>query len=153
MFIPEAGSDFFHPLSLIQGCQYPGSRIRIRIKECMYFLTQKTDTKFSRSEMFNPVPRSRILALDFLYPGSGSRGQKSTRSRIPNPDSQHCVLQLMTKSKLVHQPPLIYYKELQWYDKQIQKFYTFLTIMFKPKKIPLISKNSTYSKTTPRLYL
>jgi hypothetical protein len=33
-------------------------------------------------------PGSRILMLTFSHPGS--RGQKGTQSRIPDPDPQHC---------------------------------------------------------------
>jgi hypothetical protein len=41
-------------------------------------------------------PGSRILILTFFHPGSrildpGSRGQKGTQSRIPDPDPQHCL--------------------------------------------------------------
>jgi hypothetical protein len=99
--------------------------------------------------MFNPVSGS--LLWIFFYPGSGSwiQGPKNHYIHYPNPDPQHCVLQLMTKSKLVHQPSLIYYKELQWYDKQSHNFYTFFTK--KSEKIHLLSKNSKVRKT-PRLY-
>jgi hypothetical protein len=34
-------------------------------------------------------PGSRIRMLTFSHPGS--RGQKDTQSRIPDPDPQHCV--------------------------------------------------------------
>jgi hypothetical protein len=36
MFIPDPGSEFFHPGSRIQGQKDFGSRIRIRIKEFKY---------------------------------------------------------------------------------------------------------------------
>ncbi len=79
MFIPDP--NLLNPGSRIQGQKYPGSQIRIRIKEFKYlFLTQKCVSKLSEiwSGIFIPDPD-----LDFLPipdpgfkkaqdPGSGS---------------------------------------------------------------------------------
>ncbi len=53
MFIPDTGSNFFHPASRVG--KIPDPDPHQRIKTC---LTQKTDTKFSkiRSGMFIPDP-------------------------------------------------------------------------------------------------
>ncbi len=58
--------------------------------------------------MFIPDHGSRILMLTFSHPGSripdpGSRGQKGTQSRIPDPDPQHwlCVCEIFCITILV----------------------------------------------------
>ncbi len=37
-------------------------------------------------------PGSRIRMLTFSHPGSRIKGSKSTQSRIPDPDPQHCIV-------------------------------------------------------------
>ncbi len=44
-------------------------------------------------------PASWILMLTFSHPGS--RGQKGTQSRIPDPDPQHCYKLFFAPSKLL----------------------------------------------------
>ncbi len=72
MFIPDPGSDFFHPGS------------RIRIKEFKYLAQKKW---FLRSRKYDQGCSSRIPEpdADFLpNPDPGSRGQKGPGSRIRN---------------------------------------------------------------------
>ncbi len=79
---------------------YPGSRIRlfsIPDPNCLHpgsssknlsILTPKKAKKwFLSSKKYDPGCSSRILMLTFSHPGS--RGQKGTQSRIPDPDPQH----------------------------------------------------------------
>ncbi len=79
--------NFFHTESRLQGQK--DSRIRIRLKNVKY-LTPKIVSELSEiwSGMFIPDPD-----LDFLpIPDRGSRGQKETGSRFPDP--QHWVILL-----------------------------------------------------------
>ncbi len=69
-FIPDPGSEFFHPGS------------RIRFKE--FNLTKKL---FLSSRKYDPDCSSRIRILIFY----SSRIQGSKRHRIPDPDPQHCL--------------------------------------------------------------
>jgi hypothetical protein len=45
-------------------------------------------------------PGSRIRMLTFSHPGSRTQGSKSTQSRIPDPDPQHCLNISQKRSKL-----------------------------------------------------
>ncbi len=94
MFIPDPGSDFFP--SRIRTVSIPDPGSRILIKEFKYFNPKKAKKWFLSSKKYDPGCSSRIPD-----PGSGcwlspipdprSRGQKSTQSRIPDPDPQHCL--------------------------------------------------------------
>ncbi len=88
MFIPDPGSDFFHPGSWIRTVSIPdpGSS-----SKNLSILTLKKAKKWflSSKSMIRVVhPGSRIRMLTFSH--HGSRGQKGTQSRIPDPDPQHC---------------------------------------------------------------
>jgi hypothetical protein len=77
------GSKFFHPGSRIQGQKDSGSRIRIRIKEFMYFLPKNL---FLSSQKYDQGCSSRIRISDTdlgFYP-SRIQGHKGTGSRIRN---------------------------------------------------------------------
>jgi hypothetical protein len=77
MFIPDPGSDFFHPGSRIR--IFPS---RIRIKEFKYFNPKKG---FLSSRKYDPGCSSRIRILTFYpsrIPDPGSRVQKGNGSRI-----------------------------------------------------------------------
>jgi hypothetical protein len=78
---------FFHPGSRVQdpNCLHPGSRILI--KEVKYFNPKKSKKWFLSSKKYDPGCSSRIQMLTFSHPGS--RGQKGTQSRIPDPDPQN----------------------------------------------------------------
>jgi hypothetical protein len=87
MFIRIPDPNFFYPGSRVK--KIPGSASVIRT-----ILTQKL---FLNSRKYDPKYSSwiRILDpdLDFLpIPDPGSRGQKGTRSQIPDPDPQHWFL-------------------------------------------------------------
>jgi hypothetical protein len=79
MFIPDPGSDFFHPGSRVKEIPDPGSVSK-------------------NLSIFNP--KNCFLALGNMiwgvHPGSGffthpgSRIQESKRHRTPDPDPQHC---------------------------------------------------------------
>jgi hypothetical protein len=61
-------------------------RSQIRIKEIQYFLTQKTNSKFSkiRSGLFIPDPGSGFFPSRIPDPDPGVK-----KHRIPDPDPQH----------------------------------------------------------------
>ncbi len=85
------GSDFFPSRIPDPNCLHPGSRILI--KEFKYFNPQKSKKMVSKllKNLIRVVhPGSRIRMLTFSHPGSRIQGSKSTQSRIPDPDPQHC---------------------------------------------------------------
>jgi hypothetical protein len=79
MFIPDPNFSITDPKVF-----HPGSRIRI--KEIKYVNPKKW---FQSSRKYDPGvhPGSEFLPI----PDPGSRGQKGTDSRIPDPDPQHCM--------------------------------------------------------------
>jgi hypothetical protein len=82
MFIPDPS------------CLHPGSRILV--KEFKYINPKKAKKLFLSSKKYDLGCPSRIPDpdADFLpsrIPDPGSRGQKDTQSRIPDPDPQHCL--------------------------------------------------------------
>ncbi len=106
MFIPDPGFEFFPSRiwifpSRIQDPNFfhPGSEFfpsqigyRIRIKKFKYFNPKKTVSKLSEiwSELlFIPDPDPDFLPIS----DPGSRGQKGTGSRFPDPEPQHWFLQ------------------------------------------------------------
>jgi hypothetical protein len=60
MFIPDPRFDFLHPGSRVDKIPYPDPHQRIKV-----FLTQKTDTKFSKviAGMFIPDPGSGFFPI------------------------------------------------------------------------------------------
>jgi hypothetical protein len=97
MFIPDLGSDFFPSRIPDPNCLHPGSGSRILIKEFIILTPKKQKKRFLSSKKYDPGCSSRIPDpdADFLpsrIPVPGSRGQKSTQSRIPDPDPQHATL-------------------------------------------------------------
>ncbi len=87
MFIPDPGSDFFPSRIPVPNRLHPGSRILI--KEFKYFNPKKTKKWFLSSKKYDPGWSSQIPDpdADFLpIPDPGSRGQKGTQSRIPDPE-------------------------------------------------------------------
>jgi hypothetical protein len=81
MFNPDTGSNFFHPASRVDKIPGPDPHQRM-----MYFLTQKTDIKFSktRSGMFIPDPGFGF----FPIPDTGFK-------KAPDPDPQHCFTDVL----------------------------------------------------------
>ncbi len=89
--------------SCICNKQCGGSGINIRIRlfsipdpNCLHpvsssknlsILTPKAKKWFLSSKKYDPGCSSRIRIMTFSHPGS--KGQKSTQSRIPDPDPQH----------------------------------------------------------------
>jgi hypothetical protein len=84
MFIPDPGSDFFHPGSRIRTVSIPGSRILI--KEFKYFNPKKSKKWFLNSKKYDPGCSSRIPDpdADFLP----SRIPDSGVKKAPNPGSR-----------------------------------------------------------------
>jgi hypothetical protein len=79
MFIPDP--TFFHPGSRIRTLSIPdpGSSKNLSISN-----SKKAKKWFLSSKKYDPGCSSRIRMLTFSHPGS--RGQKGTQSRIPDPD-------------------------------------------------------------------
>ncbi len=78
MFIPNPGSEFFHPGSQVK--KIPDSGSRVRIKEFKYFYPKKL---FLSSRKYDPGCLSwiRIPELDFLpFPGPGAKKAPDTGS-------------------------------------------------------------------------
>ncbi len=106
--IPDPGSDFFPSRIPYPNCLHPGSRILI--KEFKYFNPKKSKKMVSKllkvwSGLFIPDPGSGCWL--FPIPDPGSRGQKGTQSRIPDPDPPHCIKVISHKIYLcryVHKP-------------------------------------------------
>ncbi len=89
MFIPDPGSDFFPSRIPDPNCLHPGSS-----SKNLSILTPKKSKKMVSklekiwSGLFIPDPGSWCWLSPI--PDPGSRGQKGTQSRIPDPDPQHC---------------------------------------------------------------
>ncbi len=93
MFIPDPGSDFFP--SRIRTVSIPDPGSRILIKEFTYFNPKKPKEWFLSSKKYDPgsglfIPDPRYGCWLSTHPGS--RGQKGTKSRIPDSDPQHWLL-------------------------------------------------------------
>jgi hypothetical protein len=92
MFIPDPGSDFFHPGYRIPDPGLTRSRIPdpCQTQRISVFLTHKIDNLYSkiRSGMFIPDPGSWIwIFCPFHDPESGSRIQGWKKHRTPDPGS------------------------------------------------------------------
>jgi hypothetical protein len=77
------GSDFFPSRILTVFIPDPGSSS----KNFSILTPKKAKKWFLSSKKYDPSCSSRIRMLTFSHPGS--RGQKDTQSRIPDPDTQH----------------------------------------------------------------
>jgi hypothetical protein len=90
MFIPDP--TFSHPGSRIRTVSIPdpGSSSK-NLSDLTPKKAKKMVSKLLKNMIRVVHPGSRIRMLTFSHPGSRIQGSKSTQSRIPDPDPQHCI--------------------------------------------------------------